>query len=78
MRGDASVEALGKLRPLDAGGTITAGNAPGVNDGAAAMILASADFAKQRGHKVLATVIDHADVAWDSPYICMTPRDGGR
>jgi acetyl-CoA C-acetyltransferase len=73
VRGDASPEALAKLRPLDAGGTITAGNAPGVNDGAAAMIIASADFAKQRGHEVLGMVLDHADVAWDSPYICMTP-----
>jgi acetyl-CoA C-acetyltransferase len=73
VRSDASAEAMAKLRPLDAGGTITAANAPGVNDGAAAMILASAEYAKQHGRDVLATVIDHADVAWDSPYICMTP-----
>jgi acetyl-CoA C-acetyltransferase len=73
VRTDASVEAMAKLRPLDPGGTITAGNAPGVNDGAAAMIIADADFAAQHGHEVLATILDHADVAWDSPYICLTP-----
>ncbi|MEO7202455.1 MAG: thiolase family protein [Candidatus Tumulicola sp.] len=73
VRTDASAEAMAKLRPLDPGGTITAANAPGVNDGAAAMILADAGYAAQHGHEVLATVLDHADVAWDSPYICITP-----
>jgi acetyl-CoA C-acetyltransferase len=73
VRTDASAEAMAKLRPLDPGGTITAANAPGVNDGAAAMILADAGYAAQHGREVLATVLDHADVAWDSPYICITP-----
>ena len=39
VRNDASLEAMAKLKPIDAGGTITAGNAPGVNDGAAALVL---------------------------------------
>jgi acetyl-CoA C-acetyltransferase len=73
VRADASLEAMAKLKPLDKGGTITAGNAPGVNDGAAALILADAQWAAQRGHEALATIVDHATVAWDSPYICLTP-----
>ncbi len=73
VRPDASLEALAKLKPLEADGTVTAGNAPGVNDGAAALILADARYAKERGHEALATIVDHATVAWDSPYIALTP-----
>ncbi|HEY8320671.1 MAG TPA: hypothetical protein VIG46_02600 [Candidatus Baltobacteraceae bacterium] len=73
VRGDSTVETLGKLKPLEKNGTITAGNAPGVNDGAAALVLADAAWAKARGRTALATVVDHATVAWDSPYICLTP-----
>jgi acetyl-CoA C-acetyltransferase len=73
VRGDASLEALAKLRPLERNGTVTAGNAPGVNDGAAAMILADADYASQHGYEALATIVEHATVAWDSPYISLTP-----
>jgi acetyl-CoA C-acetyltransferase len=73
VRADASGEAMAKLRPLERNGTVTAGNAPGVNDGAAAMILADTDYAAQHGYEALATVVDHATVAWDSPYICLTP-----
>ena len=49
VRADANIEAMAKLPALDKNGTITAGNAPGVNDGAAALVLADADWAKQRG-----------------------------
>jgi acetyl-CoA C-acetyltransferase len=73
VRADASAETIGKLRPLEKDGTITAGNAPGVNDGAAALILADADYAAQRGYEAIATIVEHATVAWDSPYICLTP-----
>jgi acetyl-CoA C-acetyltransferase len=73
VRGDASAESMAKLKPLDKDGTITAGNAPGVNDGAAALILAHADYAAQHGYTALATIEDHATIAWDSPYICFTP-----
>jgi acetyl-CoA C-acetyltransferase len=73
VRGDASLEAMAKLKPLDKDGTITAGNAPGVNDGAAALIMADADYAAQHGYEAIATIVDHAGVAWDSPYICLTP-----
>jgi acetyl-CoA C-acetyltransferase len=73
VRADASLEAMAKLKPLEAGGTITAANAPGVNDGGAALVLADADYAKSHGYKAIATVLGHATVGWDSPYLCLTP-----
>ncbi len=73
VRGDASLESMAKLKPLDKNGTITAGNAPGVNDGAAALIIADADYAAAQGYEPIAAILDHATVAWDSPYICLTP-----
>jgi acetyl-CoA acetyltransferase len=56
IRPDTSIESLGKLPPLDKDGTVTAGNAPGVNDGAAAVILASEDYARNHGRDVVAHV----------------------
>ncbi len=78
VRADASFEAMAKLRPLERNGTVTAGNAPGVNDGAAAMILADAEYASQHGYEPLARIVEHATVAWDSPYICLTPAMAAR
>jgi acetyl-CoA C-acetyltransferase len=73
VRAEASAEAMAKLKPIEKGGTITPGNAPGVNDGAAALIVASAAYAKERGAEVLATIVDHATVGWDPPYLSYTP-----
>ncbi|HEY5340026.1 MAG TPA: hypothetical protein VIK27_03280 [Candidatus Aquilonibacter sp.] len=73
VRTDASYEAMAKLRPLEKDGTVTAANAPGVNDGAAALILADAAYAREHGYEALATVVGHATVGWDSPYLCYTP-----
>lgn len=73
VRADASLETMAKLKPLEKDGTITAGNAPGVNDGAAALVMADKDWAVQHGHEALATILAHAAVAWDSPYIALTP-----
>jgi acetyl-CoA C-acetyltransferase len=73
VRADASVEAMAKLKPIDAGGTITPGNAPGVNDGAAALVLASDDYAKRNGIEILGTIEGHAGAAWDPPYLALTP-----
>jgi 3-oxoadipyl-CoA thiolase len=57
-RADTTLEALSKLKPIvRQGGTVTAGNASGVNDGAAALILASADAAEKHGLKPLARVL---------------------
>lgn len=78
VRPDASIEAMAKLRPLERNGTVTAGNAPGVNDGAAALILADSGYATEHGYEALATIVDHATVAWDAPYICLTPAMAAR
>lgn len=56
-RPETTLEGLAKLRPLSPNGTITAGNAPGVNDGAAAMLVLSADKARELGVKPLANFI---------------------
>jgi acetyl-CoA C-acetyltransferase len=73
VRPDASLEAMAKLKPLEKEGTVTAGNAPGVNDGAAALVLASPSYAQSHGAQAVATIVDHATVGWDSPYIALTP-----
>ena len=57
-RPDANLEAMEKLRPVfKKGGTVTAGNASGINDGAAALVLASADAVKEHGLTPLARVV---------------------
>ncbi|MGM0878226.1 MAG: thiolase family protein [Bacillota bacterium] len=56
-RPDTTMEKLAKLRPIFEGGTVTAGNASGVNDGASALLLMSADKAKELGLKPLAKYV---------------------
>jgi acetyl-CoA C-acetyltransferase len=73
IRDDASLAAMAKLQPIDRGGSVTAANAPGVSDGACAIVLASASYARSHGHHVLGTIVDHATVAWDPPYLALTP-----
>ncbi|ARK32797.1 acetyl-CoA C-acetyltransferase [Halalkalibacter krulwichiae] len=63
-RKDTSLDTLAKLKPVfSKDGTITAGNAPGVNDGAAALLLMSEQKAKQAGIKPLATIVAHTALA---------------
>ncbi|MCB0570423.1 MAG: 3-oxoadipyl-CoA thiolase [Phaeodactylibacter sp.] len=66
VRPDTTPEALAGLRtafkPLDKGGTVTAGNASGLNDGAAALLLASGDAARKYGLKPLARILSSAVV----------------
>ena len=60
-RADASMETLGKLRPaFEKDGTVTAGNAPGLNDGASAVIVMSGDAVKRTGAKPMARVNGYA------------------
>src|SRR6187551_799186 len=74
IRRDTSLESLAKLKPVfDPEGTTTAGNAPGVNDGAGAVIVTSEEFARKRGLEVLARVLGHAYVADDFAYLARTP-----
>ncbi|MFM1655110.1 acetyl-CoA C-acetyltransferase [Brevibacillus sp. B_LB10_24] len=73
-RKDTSMDVLAKLRPVfGKEGTITAGNAPGVNDGAAALVLMSDERAKKEGKNVLATIIAHAEVAVEAEKFPQTP-----
>ncbi|CRK82602.1 acetyl-CoA C-acetyltransferase [Neobacillus massiliamazoniensis] len=66
-RKDTSLEKLSKLGPVFNGeGTITAGNAPGVNDGAAALVLMSEERAIQEGRKVEAVILAHAAIALEA------------
>jgi acetyl-CoA C-acetyltransferase len=77
-RRDTSYEKLARLRPaMDPEGTTTAGNAPGVNDGASALVVTSEEFAKQRGLDVLATIVSQAYVADDFAYLARTPAKAG-
>jgi acetyl-CoA C-acetyltransferase len=75
-RADTNLETLSKLPPIFMeNGTHTAGNAPGVNDGAGALVVASDEWAKQNGKKILATVVTQAQVADDFPYLARTPAN---
>ena len=77
-RRDTSYERLARLRPVfDPEGTTTAGNAPGVNDGAAALVLTSEEFARKRGLEVLATIVAQAYVADEFAYLARTPAQAG-
>ena len=62
-RRDATMEALAKLRPLFEGGVVTAGNASGVNDGAAALIVASRAWGEKNGKKPIAKILSAASAA---------------
>lgn len=73
-RKDTTMEALSKLKPaFDKDGTITAGNAPGVNDGACALVLMSEDRANREGRKPLAYVLGHAEVGVEPKDFPQTP-----
>jgi acetyl-CoA C-acetyltransferase len=74
-RRETSAEALAKLKPaFDKDGTVTAGNAPGVNDGAAALVVASEEWAAEQGLRPKATILASGQSAWDAPYLAYTPE----
>jgi acetyl-CoA C-acetyltransferase len=78
-RRDASLESLAKLPGLASKeGSHTAGNSPGVNDGAGALVLASEEWAQKNGKEVLATIIAQAAVADDFPYLARTPGNAAK
>ena len=74
IRRDTTLERLAALQPVfDPEGTTTAGNAPGVNDGASCVIVCSEEFAKRRGLEPLATILAQGYVADDFAYLARTP-----
>jgi len=78
IRRDTSLEKLARLKPaMDPQGTITAGNAPGVNDGASCVIVCSEEFARRRGLEPLATVIAQGYVADEFAWLARTPANAG-
>jgi acetyl-CoA C-acetyltransferase len=79
IRRDTSLGTLSKLKPVfDPDGTTTAGNAPGVNDGASCVVVVSEEFAERRGLEPLATILAQAYVADDFAYLARTPARAGQ
>jgi acetyl-CoA C-acetyltransferase len=73
-RRDTSLEALSQLRPaFKSKGRVTPGNSPGLNDGAAALVLASQAYAEQIDTRPIARIIGYAQVAVDPKYIFAAP-----
>ena len=73
-RPDTTIEGLARLKPVfTEDGTITAGNAPGVNDGATAILLMSGTEAKRRSLPVLAEWLAYGESAADTPYLATVP-----
>ena len=62
-RRDSSLDSLSKLKPLFEGGVVTAGNASGINDGAAALLIASRKWGEKRGKKPIAKILSAASAA---------------
>lgn len=74
IRRDTTPEKLAALQPVfDPQGTTTAGNAPGVNDGASCVVVCSEEFASRRGLEPLATILGQGYVADDYAYLARTP-----
>ena len=76
VRPDTSPEALAKLRPaFKKDGTVTAGNAPGVNDGGSAVVVMSEAAAEAEGAKPLARIVDYAVGGTEPKWVMMAPVD---
>jgi acetyl-CoA C-acetyltransferase len=79
VRPDTSLDALAGLKPaFRSDGTVTAGNAPPVNDGAAAVLLASAAYAAELGATVRARIVAQASSGLPPKYVLMTPVEAVR
>jgi acetyl-CoA C-acetyltransferase len=78
-RRDTSIEALAKLPPMFVkDGSHTAGNSPGVNDGAGALVLSSREWASKAGRDALARIVATAEVADDFPDLARTPAKAAK
>ena len=79
VREDTSTEALGKLKPaFKEGGTVTAGNAPGVNDGASAVVVTSEERANSLDIEPLARIVAQATSGIEPKLVMMAPVDAIR
>jgi acetyl-CoA C-acetyltransferase len=79
VREDTSLEALGKLKPaFKEGGTVTAGNAPGVNDGASALVVTSSERAQSLGIEPLARIVGQATSGVEPKLVMMAPVEAIR
>jgi acetyl-CoA C-acetyltransferase len=79
IRPDSTVEVLARLKPaFQEGGTVTAGNAPGVSDGAAALVVTSAELARERGLKPLAIIRAQATAGREPEWFGLAPIDAVR
>lgn len=80
VRADTTVEALAKLKPAfkKDGGTVTAGNAPGVNDGGSALVVTSTERAAELGVEPLGRVVSYAVSGIEPKYIMLAPVEGVR
>jgi acetyl-CoA C-acetyltransferase len=79
IRPETTLETLAKLKAI--GGedaTHTAGNAPGVNDGAGAIVVASEEWAEKEGRTPLARILSYGTVADDFPYLAKTPANASK
>jgi acetyl-CoA C-acetyltransferase len=78
VRPDTTIDSLGKLKPAfkKEGGTVTAGNAPGVNDGASALVVTSAGNAESMGVEPLGRIVASATSGIEPKYIMMAPVRG--
>ena len=80
VRGEATVADLAKLRPVfkKEGGTVTAGNASGLNDGAGALVLMNRTVAEKRGAKPLARLVSYGHAGVDPKYMGIGPVPASR
>jgi acetyl-CoA C-acetyltransferase len=79
IRADTTVEALSKLKPaFKKDGTVTAGNAPGVNDGASALVVMAAERAQSLGLAPLARIVGQATSGLAPKFVLMTPVEAVR
>jgi acetyl-CoA C-acetyltransferase len=73
-RADTALDALAKLKPaFEEGGSVTAGNAPPLSDGAAAVVLVGEDVATRHGLKPLARIVAYAQAGTDAKHIFWAP-----
>ncbi|HWW67314.1 MAG TPA: acetyl-CoA C-acyltransferase, partial [Solirubrobacterales bacterium] len=79
IRPDTTIEILAKLKPVGGeNSTHTAGNAPGVNDGAGAIVVASSEWAEKESRAPLARVLSYGAVADDFAYLARTPANAAK